>query len=129
MSDDQVMKQGRANREDLLRRLDELTAKDAVAVKRYVMKNLLDLSQNAKQEGSKLKALEMMAKSVGMFKQTPVEDEDNLTAEQLKQELAKHLKLVGNTRRITKAQILDVPSTIISERESVRVESSVRDDA
>lgn len=107
----------------------EALTEDSVAVKRYVMKNLLDLSQNAKQEGSKLKALEMMAKSVGMFKQTPVEDEDNLTAEQLKQELAKHLKLVGNTRRITKAQILDVPSTIISERESVRVESSVRDDA
>lgn len=107
----------------------EAMTEDAVAVKRYVMKNLLDLSQNAKQEGSKLKALEMMAKSVGMFKQTPVEDEDNLTAEQLKQELAKHLKLVGNTRRITKAQILDVPSTIISERESVRAEHSVRDDA
>lgn len=105
----------------------EAMTEDQVAVKRYVIKNLLELSKNAKQEGSKLKALEMMAKSVGMFKQTPTEDEETLTAEQLKRELAHHLKLVGNTRRITKAQIVDVPSSIISERDSVSV--SVQGDA
>ncbi len=94
----------------------EALTDDAVAVKRYVIKNLLELSKNAKQEGSKLKALEMMGKSVGMFKPAQTEEEDTLTADQLKQELAKHLRLVGNTRKITKAQIIDVsPSTVISD--------------
>lgn len=103
----------------------EALTDDAVAVKRYVIKNLLELSKNAKQEGSKLKALEMMGKSVGMFRPTQAEEEEALTADQLKQELAKHLKLVGNVRRITKAQIIDVPSsTIIS---SVQAEPSVRE--
>lgn len=85
----------------------EALTDDAVAVKRYVIKSLLDLSKEAKQEGSKLKALELMGKTVGMFKQTPQEDDESLTAEQLKMELAKHLKLVGNVRRISKAQIIE----------------------
>jgi hypothetical protein len=96
----------------------EALTDDAVAVKRYVIKSLLELSKEAKQEGSKLKALELMGKTVGMFKQAPQEDEESLTAEQLKLELAKHLKLVGNVRRISKAQIIDaVPSTVISVSE------------
>lgn len=96
----------------------EALTDDAVAVKRYVIKSLLELSKEAKQEGSKLKALELMGKTVGMFKQAPQEDEESLSAEQLKLELAKHLKLVGNVRRISKAQIIDaVPSTVISVSE------------
>ena len=104
----------------------EALTDDAVAVKRYVIKSLLDLSKDAKQEGSKLKALEMMGKSVGMFKPAQAEEEDTLTADQLKQELAKHLKLVGNVKRITKAQIIDIPSpTVIAS--SVQAEPSVRE--
>jgi len=91
----------------------EALTDDAVAVKRYVIRSLLDLSKEAKQEGSKLKALELMGKTVGMFKQAPAEEEDSLTAEQLKMELARHLKLVGNVKRITKAQVLDLPSTTV----------------
>lgn len=85
----------------------EALTEDAVAVKRYVIKNLLELSKDAKQEGSKLKALELMGKSVGMFKQSEEKDEKELTAEQLKQELARHLKLVRNVRPITKQSIID----------------------
>ena len=104
----------------------EALTDDAVAVKRYVIKSLLDLSKDAKQEGSKLKALELMGKSVGMFKPAQAEEEESLTAEQLKQELAKHLKLVGNVKRITKAQIIDIPSpTVITS--SVQAEHSVRE--
>ena len=99
----------------------EALTDDAVAVKRYVIKSLLELSKEAKQEGSKLKALELMGKTVGMFKQTPTEEDDSLTADQLKQDLARHLKLVGNVRRINKAQVLDLPSTVIEvvERDGV----------
>ena len=104
----------------------EALTEDAVAVKRYVIQNLLEMSKNAKQEGSKLKALEMMGKSVGMFKPAQAEEDDTLTADQLKQELAKHLKLVGNVKRITKAQIIDIPSpTVIAT--SVQAEHSVRE--
>jgi hypothetical protein len=99
----------------------EALTDDAVAVKRYVIKSLVELSKEAKQEGSKLKALELMGKTVGMFKQTPTEEDDSLTADQLKQDLARHLKLVGNVRRINKAQVLDLPSTVIEvvERDGV----------
>lgn len=93
----------------------EALTDDAIAVKRYVIKSLLELSKEAKQEGSKLKALELMGKTVGMFRPAQAEEEDSLTADQLKQELAKHLKLVGNVRRINKAQVLDLPSTVISD--------------
>ena len=104
----------------------EALTEDAVAVKRYVIKNLLEMSKDAKQEGSKLKALELMGKTVGMFKPAQAEEDDTLTAEQLKQELAKHLKLVGNVKRISKAQIIDIPSpTVISP--SVQAEPSVRE--
>ena len=85
----------------------EALTDDAVAVKRYVIKNLLELSKDAKQEGSKLKALELMGKSVGMFKQSEEKDDKDVTAEQLKQELARHLKLVRNVRPI-KQSIIDV---------------------
>lgn len=85
----------------------EALTDDAVAVKRYVIKSLVEMSKDAKQEGSKLKALELMGKTVGMFKQMPQDDDESLTAEQLKLELARHLKLVGNVRRVTKAQIIE----------------------
>lgn len=92
----------------------EALTDDAVAVKRYVIKSLVEMSKEAKQEGSKLKALELMGKTVGLFKQTQPEDDESLTAEQLKLELSRHLKLVSNVRRISKAQIIEAePSTVI----------------
>ena len=94
----------------------EALTDDAVAVKRYVIKSLVEMSKDAKQEGSKLKALELMGKTVGLFKQTPQEDEEGLTAEQLKLELSRHLKLVSNVRRISKAQVIEAMPTVIEER-------------
>jgi hypothetical protein len=59
-----------------------------------VLKSLLALSKTAKQEGSRLKALELMGKAVGVF--TPVTDTVVIapTADQLKKELSGHLKLL-----------------------------------
>ena len=94
----------------------EALTDDAVAVKRYVIKSLVEMSKDAKQEGSKLKALELMGKTVGLFKQTPQEDDEGLTAEQLKLELSRHLKLVSNVRRISKAQVIEAMPTVIEER-------------
>ena len=106
----------------------EALTDDAVAVKRYVIKSLLELSKDAKQEGSKLKALELMGKTVGMFKPAQVEEDDTLTADQLKQELAKHLRLVGNTRKITKAQIIDITPSV-SVPSAMQGDAVVRGDA
>jgi len=102
----------------------EALTDDAVAVKRYVIKSLLDLSKEAKQEGSKLKALELMGKTVGMFRQAPQEDDDSLTADQLKAELSRHLRLVGNVRRISKAQVVDVVDSAVPDAVPVQRDAS-----
>jgi hypothetical protein len=65
---------------------------------------LLALSKSAKQEGTKLKALELMGKAAGLFTPTEVQDKAVITADQLKRELAGHMKLLENA----KASVLDV---------------------
>ena len=74
----------------------EALAEDAAATKRYVMRQLLALSKTAKQEGSRLKALEMMAKSAGLFREQAEAAAPAPSAAQLKRELAGHLKLIGS---------------------------------
>jgi len=83
----------------------EALAEDAIATKRYVLKALLAHSKEAKQEGTKLKALELMGKAVGMFKGESEKVEEKVTPEQLKRELAGHLKLLDNVRPMTPKQV------------------------
>jgi hypothetical protein len=45
----------------------ESLVNDAIATRRHVMEQLLKHSEEAKQEGTKLKALELMGRAVGMF--------------------------------------------------------------
>lgn len=73
----------------------ELLADDAAATKRYVMRQLLAMSKTAKQEGSRLKALEMMARSAGLFREQVIDALPAPSAAQLKRELAGHLKLIN----------------------------------
>jgi hypothetical protein len=77
----------------------EALADDAAATKRYVLRQLLALSKTAKQEASRLRALEMMAKSVGMFSQQEAPETAAPTADQLKKELAGHLRLLDGTSK------------------------------
>jgi phage terminase small subunit len=70
----------------------EHLSEDRQAVNRYVLKGLIALSKSAKQEGTQLKALEMMGKASGMFTQQPESDKVIVTAEQLKRELALHMR-------------------------------------
>ena len=72
----------------------EHLTEDAAATKRYVLKSLLALSKTAKQEGSRLKALELMGKAVGVFTPATEKPIDAPTADQLKKELSGHLKLL-----------------------------------
>ena len=82
----------------------EHLSEDLAASKRYVLKGLLALSKGAKQEGTKLKALELLGKASGLFTPTEVQDKAVITAEQLKKELAGHLRLLDQA----KASVIDV---------------------
>ena len=79
---------------------------DVVASKRYVLKGLLALSKAGKQEGTQLKALELMGKACGLFTPMEVQDKAPVTADQLKRELAGHLKLLkGQLSSVEDVQI------------------------
>lgn len=73
----------------------EALTEDLAATKRYVLRQLLALSKGAKQEGSRLKALELMGKAAGVFTPQTEADVPAPSADQLKRELSGHLKLLG----------------------------------
>ena len=77
----------------------EALTEDIAAQRRYVSRALVALSKSAKQEGSRLKALELLGRSAGMFKDQVAPQEKQLTADELRKELAGHLKLVAGIKR------------------------------
>jgi hypothetical protein len=76
----------------------EHLSEDVAGTKRYVLKQLLAHSKEAKQEGTKLKALELLGKSVGLFIDKTQAEVKQSTPDELKRELASHLKLLNNVR-------------------------------
>jgi hypothetical protein len=66
------------------------------------MRQLVHHAKAAKQEGTKLKALELLGKSAGLFTQSDADKAEPVTAEQLKRELGQHLKLV----RVPKGKVV-----------------------
>jgi hypothetical protein len=76
----------------------EVLAEDVSATKRYVLKELLALTKGGKQEGSRLKALELMGRAAGMFQPQVAETTEKVSAEQLRKELSGHLKLLDNVK-------------------------------
>ena len=98
----------------------ETLVDDVMATKRFVMKTLLHYVKEGKQEGSRLKALELMGKTVGMFNKVdaPVVDDVMVSADQLRKELAGHVRLLSNVKPISKASVMlmDVsPATVIRQ--------------
>ena len=73
----------------------EVLTEDLAAQRRYVSRALVALSKGAKQEGSRLRALELLGRAAGMFKEQQTQTEKPVTAEELRRELAGHLKLVA----------------------------------
>jgi len=61
---------------------------DAVAARRHVMEELLTHAKEMKSEGSKLKALEMIGRAVGMFTDKLETKVEEVSTDQLKRELA-----------------------------------------
>ena len=74
--------------------VDEALLEDMAASKRYVIQSLIALSRDAKQEGSRLKALELLGRASGAFTSLAPQEAPAPTAAQLKQALAGHLKLL-----------------------------------
>ena len=85
--------------QDALDETVEHLAEDVAGTKRYVLKQLIAHSKGAKQEGTKLKALELLGKSVGLFIDKAEVKTEAVTAEQLKRELGQHLKLLPSAKR------------------------------
>ena len=93
---------------------------DVTGTKRYVMKSLLELSKKGKQEGSQLKALEMLGKATGLFTQGETKADEVISSEQLKRELAGHLRLVR--QRSSAVQVIDaVPAVRLNEKSATAV--------
>lgn len=73
----------------------EALADDVASTKRYVLHSLIALSKTGKQEGSRLKALELLGRAAGMWQAQAPADDKPVSAEQLKRDIAAHLKLIG----------------------------------
>ena len=84
---------------------------DMVASKRYVLKGLLTLSKSD-QPSTQLKALELMGKACGLFTPSDVQDKAPVTADQLKRELASHLRLLKGDR----SSVQDVQATSFKQK-------------
>jgi hypothetical protein len=95
---------------------------DVVASKRYVLKGLLALSKAGKQEGTQLRALELMGKACGLFTPMEVQDKAPVTADQLKRELAGHLKLLKG--QLSSVEDVQITSMRVNAE---RVNDAVRD--
>ena len=123
-SANKLMKDPRVVRalEDAWGQTVEHLIEDIVASKRYVLKGLLALSKAGKQEGTQLKALELMGKACGLFTPMEVQDKAPITADQLKRELAGHLKLL-------KGQLVSVDDVQITSMRLNEERVNVVDDA
>jgi hypothetical protein len=76
----------------------ESLVNDAIATRRHVMEQLLKHSEDAKQEGTKLKALELMGRAVGMFTDKVEQKIEEVSTSQLKEELKSSLALLDNVK-------------------------------
>jgi hypothetical protein len=82
----------------------DVLVEDVVASKRYILKQLVTHSKDAQTKTSeKLKALELLGKAVGLFKHEESGKGEQATPEQLKRDLAVHLRLLDNVKPIKAA--------------------------
>jgi len=96
----------------------EYLAEDVQASRRLVLRELLHLVKAGKQEGTKLKALELMGKTIGMFTHQEAVAKVEVSTEQLRKELSQHLKMLERVK----------PSTGIADADVVRVVERVNVD-
>lgn len=77
-----------------LGRLEDALLMDEKETRRFVMAELITHAKDMKGESAKLKALELIGKSVGMFIERTESTVETVTAQDLKTELQHHLDLL-----------------------------------
>jgi len=92
LRDQRIQKALRDAQEDDPERLLE----DPAAMKRYVMTQLLRCASQFKQEGSRIKALELIGKAAGIFRPEVEPQAPSVTPEQLKRDLSRHFAYLDN---------------------------------
>jgi hypothetical protein len=81
----------------------EMVINDELATRRFIMQELFEHAKNTEKVSDKLRALEMMGKSIGMFTDAGDREEDDLDVEKLKKELkAKMASMLSVTLPSTK---------------------------
>ncbi len=88
---------------------------DQVAVRRYVMEQLHKHSIDAKTTGDKLRALEMLGRSVALFTDKVEQKTESINTDQLKKELRNHLVLLDNVRPIKTIEIITEDAVILRD--------------
>jgi hypothetical protein len=106
----------------------ECMIQDQGAAKRWIFKQLLMSVNTCKQEGSKLRALELCGRSVGLFRDEQAEAQAlALTTEQLKKSLDEHIEMIEDARlkapapnnfvRTSTVQDVDITDTSTIDRD------------
>ena len=65
------------------------------AMRAFVTRQLISLSKTAVQDANKIKALELLGKSIGLFSEAPEVTLPAITADELKVQLMAHIRLMG----------------------------------
>jgi hypothetical protein len=94
LSDERITKM----RQDAWEMTADNLIQDNAATRRYVMAQLIAHSKSAQTDAVRIKALELMGKAIGLFTDRTDLDAKQSTPEQLKRELAGHLKLLERKR-------------------------------
>jgi hypothetical protein len=83
----------------------EMLVNDVVAARRFVMQQLIDHALLGKAENTKLKALELMGRAIGMYTDKIEQKVEEVNVDKLKTELKTHLAMLdvaGNVKPIRK---------------------------
>jgi len=91
--------------QDAEEQTQDVLVEDTQAAKRFVLRSLVALSTEAKQEGSRLKALELLGRASGMWRDKPEVITKQVTAAELKAQLQGHLRLVGNGKAVERTDV------------------------
>jgi hypothetical protein len=91
--------------QDAQEQTHDVLVEDTQAAKRYVLRSLVAMSEGAKQEGSRLKALELLGRASGMWRDKPEVVTKQVTAAELKAQLQGHLRLVGNGKAVERTDV------------------------
>ena len=93
----------------------EVLANDANAARLHVIRNLITHSTTGKQEGTRLKALELLGKATGLFTPQVQTQTEVVSVSDLRKQLASHLQTLERVRPAQ--QTIDVYAETLAEED------------